>query len=73
MDNVKHSSRSTASNPSPELWGTIETARFLRCSITTLLRKAQACEIPATKVGRGWLFDPGRVKAWLDDRMAAAK
>ena len=66
-------SLATASNPTDDLWDSIQTARFLKCSITRLLRLAAAGEIPATKVGRGWIFDPNRVRSWLAARMVAAK
>ena len=65
--------RPTASNPLSDLWDTEYTARFLHCSIGTLLKLAQGGEIPAAKIGRGWVFDPTRVKAWLETRMGGAK
>ena len=61
--------RDTASNPSPDLWNSPTTARYLHCSLGTLLKLAQAGDIPAAKVGRGWVFDPVRVKDWLEARM----
>lgn len=65
--------RATASNPSPDLWDSETTARFLHCSLGTLLKMAQASEIPATKIGRGWVFDPVKVRTWLDARMDGAQ
>jgi excisionase family DNA binding protein len=65
--------RSTASNPLPDLWPTDYTARFLHCSLGTLLKMAQAGEIPACKIGRGWVFDPAKVRAWLDAKMNGEK
>jgi excisionase family DNA binding protein len=61
--------RSTASNPLPDLWNSDHTARYLHCSLGTLLKLAQAKEIPAVKIGRGWVFDPAKVRAWLDAQM----
>jgi hypothetical protein len=34
---------------------------------------AQAGEIPACKIGRGWVFDPAKVRAWLDAKMNGEK
>jgi excisionase family DNA binding protein len=56
-------------NPLPDLWNSEFTARYLRCSLGTLLKMAQAGEIPAAKIGRGWVFDPMKVRAWLHARM----
>jgi excisionase family DNA binding protein len=65
--------RSTASNPLPDLWDSDYTARYLHCSLGTLLKLAQAGEIPAVKIGRGWVFDPVKVRAWLDAKMEGQK
>jgi hypothetical protein len=64
--------RSTASNPLPDLWNADYTARFLHCSLGTLLKLAGR-EIPAVKIGRGWVFDPVKVRAWLDAKMEGQK
>jgi excisionase family DNA binding protein len=36
--------------------GLEDAAKILRCSISTVQQKAAAKEIPATKIGRAWVF-----------------
>lgn len=36
--------------------GLAEAAKLLRCSPSTVQQKAAAKEIPATKIGRAWVF-----------------
>lgn len=36
--------------------GLEDAAKLLRCSVSTVQQKAAAKEIPATKIGRAWVF-----------------
>jgi excisionase family DNA binding protein len=43
-------------------------ALLLRCSKATVEAMALTGELPATQVGRGWLFVTRRLMAWLETR-----
>jgi excisionase family DNA binding protein len=42
-----------------------ELAEYLKMSPRTVLRKARAGEIPATKIGRRFRFNKGKIDKWL--------
>ena len=52
------------------LWTVTEAAADLRLEPETVRAIARRAELPVDKVGkRLWRFDPGKIKAWLDEHM----
>ncbi|MGN7612824.1 helix-turn-helix domain-containing protein [Magnetococcales bacterium HHB-1] len=45
-----------------------EAAEELRCSKNTLAELARAGEVPAAKIGRGWIFVPDDLTNWVRSR-----
>jgi excisionase family DNA binding protein len=53
--------------------GLDEAAKILRCSESTVQQKAAAKEIPATKVGRAWVFIPDDLFAYIRSQYGKEK
>lgn len=50
------------------LWTVTDAAAYLRLEPETIRAMARRGELPVFKVGkRLWRFDPGKIKAWLDE------
>src|SRR5689334_22318658 len=45
-----------------------QAAREAQCSPERLRKLAAAGEVPATKIGRKWLFSPALLQEWIDAR-----
>jgi excisionase family DNA binding protein len=57
-----------------ELAGTLDLAQaaeLCKCSVQLLRRLAQTGAIPATKVGRRWVFSTRLLQGWIDARSSA--
>jgi excisionase family DNA binding protein len=57
------------SNELPDVLTADETAQYLRFSVATVYRLAQAGEIPAARIGRVWRFQRELLDEWLNERM----
>jgi len=44
-----------------------EVAEYLRLSIHTIYKMAQAGKIPALKAGKMWRFKKGMIEKWLEE------
>ena len=53
----------------PKILTVAEAAQYLRLSVATVYRLAQAGEVPAVRVGRQWRVQRGLLDEWLDERM----
>jgi excisionase family DNA binding protein len=53
--------------------GLDEAAKILRCSESTVQQKAAAKEIPATKIGRAWVFIPDDLFAYIRSQYGKEK
>jgi excisionase family DNA binding protein len=53
--------------------GLDEAAKLLRCSESTVQQKAAAKEIPATKIGRAWVFVPDDLLAYIRSQYGKEK
>jgi excisionase family DNA binding protein len=52
------------------LWTVTYAAAYLRLEPETVRAMARRGELPVFKVGkRLWRFDPGKIKAWLDEHV----
>ena len=48
-----------------------QAAQLCKCSVRLLSRLAKTGVIPATKVGRSWVFSARLLQEWIDDRALA--
>ena len=53
----------------PKILTVAEAAQYLRLSVATVYRLAQAGEVPAVRVGRQWRVQRGLLDEWLNERM----
>src|SRR5689334_12858671 len=51
-----------------ETYGLAEAAKVARCHPDTLRKLARAREVPATKIGREWVFPVHLLNDWIDAR-----
>jgi len=52
----------------PALWTVSEVARYLRLRPDTIRAMVRRNELPGTKIGRVWRFEPEAVRAWFHER-----
>src|SRR5437588_3481003 len=51
-----------------ETYGLREAAKLARCHPDTLRKLARAREVPATKIGREWVFSVQLLNDWIEER-----
>ncbi len=66
-----NSEMQTAADPAAQSNPTLdihEAAAHAKCGMETLRRMASAGQVPATKIGRRWVFSARLLQAWIDTR-----